>query len=517
MSSSNVSHYKEKGYECKCKDIISVDVNDLMNQSTIKIIAICDVCGEEKEIEYRKYINNKKNKDFYACSLSCAQSKIKLTKIENYGDPNFSNIEKRNETCIERYGDKNYKNFDKIKQTNLDKYGFECSIKNDDVKEKRKLTYIKKYGVDSPIKNSDVKQKRNKTMLERYGVENYNNVNKALSTIKESNMQKLKENFCVDVIDYNDRLFTINCDKGHEYKVSYDILTKRYQHNSDICTVCNPIGSKFSGDEKKLSDFINENYKGEIILNNRNIIKPYELDIYIPELNIAIEYNGLFWHSELYKKKNYHKMKFDMCKNINIQLIQIYEDDWRNKTNIVKSILLNKLGKNENKIFARKCVVKELTNNIIVKNFLDNNHIQGYAVSSVKIGLYYNDDLVSLMTFIKKNNNNYELNRFCNVLNTSVVGGASKLFNFFTNNYKYNKIISFSNNSYSNGNIYEKLKFNKISELKEDYSYIVNGIRVHKFNFRKKENQIETEREFMLNNNNLRIYDSGKIKFIYPL
>ena len=515
VANSNVCHYNSKGYKCKPNDIIDVKVEDLSKQSTVKVAVICDICYKEKIIEYRKYINNIKNKNFYVCSLSCAQSKIKLTKKENYGDCNFSNIEKREKTCIEKYNDKNYKNIKKMKDTNIKKYNFEYPIQNDDVKEKRKKTNIDKFGVDSPIKNTEIKEKRNETLLLRYGDKNFNNIKKTLDTIKNSNINKLSLNFNLDVIDYDNQLFTIKCEKNHNFKISYDLIYKRNLYNTTICTVCNPIGSLYSDSEKKVLDYIKENYNGKIIINNRITIQPYELDIYLPDLNLAFEYNGLFWHSEFYRDKKYHRMKFKMCEEKNIQLIQIMEDDWIYKQDIVKSMILNKLNKITNKIFARKCVIKQVFEKNIIKNFLNQNHIQGYTASTIKLGLFFNDKLVSLMTFIKKDNN-YELNRYCNILNTVIIGSASKLFSYFIKNYIFDNIISFSNNFYSNGNLYFILNFRKLLELREDYSYIVNGKRCHKFNFRKNKDEKNTERNIMLNKNYLRLYDAGKIKFIYP-
>jgi len=128
VSNSTTKHYKSKGYICNSKDVIEISVNDLPIQSTKEIKVKCDICGDEKIIQYRRYINNKKNKNFYVCSLSCAQEKIKLTKIENHGDPSFSNIEKRKETCKERYNNETYKNVEKRTETNLEKYGTEHAI-----------------------------------------------------------------------------------------------------------------------------------------------------------------------------------------------------------------------------------------------------------------------------------------------------------------------------------------------------------------------------------------------------
>jgi len=157
-----------------------------------------------------------------------------------------------------------------------------------------------------------------------------------------------------------------------------------------LCVICNPIGNKYSGMENELFNFIQENYDGNIIRNSR--IENKELDIYLPEINLAFEFNGLYWHSEIYKDKNYHKDKTELCNKNNIRLYHIWEDDWLYKKDIVKSMILNKLGKSKNKIFARKCVIKVIDDNKKIKDFLDNNHIQGFVGSSVKKGLYYKNE-----------------------------------------------------------------------------------------------------------------------------
>jgi very-short-patch-repair endonuclease len=515
LYNNNIKYYTNKGYKCVLNDTIRIDIKDIMPQSTINITAICDVCGNEKLIQYRKYINNFKNKSFYVCSSKCAQKKIKLTRKERYNDENFSNIEKREKTSLERYGDKNFKNLEKTKKTNIEKYGFEFSIQNNSIKEKRKSTFIDNYGFDSPIKNNDIKEKRKNTLLEKYGNINYNNISKTLETIKEKNINNIKNKFNLNAIDYIDGFFIIQCKKGHTFKTSYDLLYKRHKYNVEICTVCNPINSAVSDSERKLLEFIQNNYTGEIIANSRKIISPHEIDIYLPKLKLAIEYNGIYWHSELYKDKKYHRDKYKQCEKKGIQLVQIIEDDWIYRNDIVKSMIINKLNKIDDKIYARKCQIKEVKDNSLIRDFLNKNHIQGFVGSKIKIGLFHDNKLVSLMTFKYISDNNYELNRFCNIINTNVVGGASKLFNFFVNNYDFNNIISFSNNLYSNGNLYEKLNFIKIKELKEDYSYIINNIRYHKFNFRNFKNKNLTEKENMLNDNIFRFYDAGKNKYIY--
>jgi hypothetical protein len=279
-----------------------------------------------------------------------------------------------------------------------------------------------------------------------------------------------------------------------------------------------------------LLNFIKENYTGEVITNTKSVIYPLELDIYLPELKLSFEFNGLYWHSEEYKEKNYHLNKKIECLKKDIQLFHIWEDDWDNKKSILKSMVLNKLGKS-NKIFARKCKIKVLEDNKLVREFLDNNHIQGFVGSKVKLGLYHNNELVSLMTFgsLRKNMNSkskeglYELLRFCNKLDVMVIGGASRLFKFFIENYKPVEVISYSDYSRSVGNLYTKLgfSFDKLSDI--GYYWFFDSKREYRFNFRKdilvKEgyDSNKTEVVIMHERGYRRIFDCGMQKWIYKI
>jgi len=282
--------------------------------------------------------------------------------------------------------------------------------------------------------------------------------------------------------------------------------------------------------ENQLKEFIKNNYKLNIIDKSRNIIHPYELDIYIPDLKIAFEFNGLYWHNELYKDKKYHLNKTELCEKNGIQLIHIYEDDWLYKQDIVKSIILNKLGKSINKIYARKTEVRDITDNKLVREFLDKNHLQGFIGSSVKLGLFINNELVSLMTFGKRrvtmgkkgtNEDDYELLRFCSKLNTNIIGGANKLFKYFVKNHKPKEITTYADRSWSNGNLYKQMGFNYEGKTEPNYYYIIDRIKHYRFNFRKDKlikegfDPFSTERQIMLDRKIYRIYDSGNLKYTY--
>jgi len=321
--------------------------------------------------------------------------------------------------------------------------------------------------------------------------------------------------------DYGDYInmthkYNVTCPIHGEFKqLPYDHLS------GHGCPKCSLLYNKSENEVKEYIKSLNFS----IIENNRTLISPFELDIYIPSKKIAIEYDGLYWHSELYKDKNYHLNKTELAKSKGVKLIHIFEDEWLNKKNIVKSRLKNILGLTETKIYGRKCEIKEISIKIS-KDFFNNNHLQGYANSSIKIGLYYNNNLISMMLFSKPRlgiggkYNGYELTRFCNKLDTTVVGGASKLLKYFIKKYNPNKIISYADIRWSNGELYNTIGFNKIRINKPNYWYIVDKNRKHRFGFRKSklkkmgyDVENKTEKEIMNSKNIYRIYDCGTITY----
>ena len=289
------------------------------------------------------------------------------------------------------------------------------------------------------------------------------------------------------------------------------------------CIKCSNNGS--SKDEKELLVFI---LNLGLILepNNKTVLSGKELDIYIPSHKLAIEFNGLYWHSEEYLDNKYHLDKTIECEKLGIQLIHIFEDEWLYKKDIVKSRLKNLLGFNDIKIYGRKCLIKEVDSNE-TKDFLNKNHVQGNVNSPIKLGLYYENELVSLMTFgglrkvlgNKDKDDSYELVRFCNKLNTTVIGGADKLLKYFIKTYKPKEIISYADRRWSQGNLYKKLGFTFVHNSKPNYFYIINKTRKHRFSYRKdiliKEgfDTNKSEREIMNERKIHRIYDCGNKKY----
>ncbi len=299
----------------------------------------------------------------------------------------------------------------------------------------------------------------------------------------------------------------------------------RFKNDINPCTLCNPVSELKSIKEKEIIDFL-LSLGLNLIKGDRDILNGKEIDILLPDFNIGIEFNGLYWHCEKYVDKDYHINKTNVCESKGIHLIHIFEDEWVNNKDIVKSRLKNLFKLTDNKVYGRKCIIKEVNTKDKTK-FLNGNHIQGTIGSKVNIGLYYNDELVSMMTFGKGRvvmngvKNEWELLRFCNKIHHSVIGGASKLFKHFIKNYYPKQLISYADRRWSQGNLYKQLGFNKTHTSTPNYFYVVNNEREHRFKYRKNLlveggfDKKKTEREIMYDRKIYRIYDCGNLVYIY--
>lgn len=286
------------------------------------------------------------------------------------------------------------------------------------------------------------------------------------------------------------------------------------------CPACKTSGVSIR--EMQLYNFIKDVLPNEnIIQNDRMAIKPKELDIYIPNLNIAFEFDGIRWHNEGHNGSKYsHKIKQDMCKNKKIRLIQIYEDEWVDRENIVKLKILSILGLDpRSRLYARKTNIKQIDKES-KKIFLNANHIQGNCRSNLDYGLFFENEMVAVMSFMLQKNV-HVLTRYAT--SKHVIGGFSKLLKHFERNNDWNKLISFSDNRWSDGGLYESNNWILDKELPVDYYYVHNSTRLHKFNFRRsklklllKEKFDSSKSEFSntYDNGIFRLWDSGKKRYI---
>lgn len=308
-------------------------------------------------------------------------------------------------------------------------------------------------------------------------------------------------------------------------KTHGDFLQTPNQHlKGQGCPTC---GNKISKAELEIVSFI-EGLGIKVITRNRTILEGKEIDILLPDLNLGIEFNGLIWHSEKFLKDNmYHLNKTNLAKEKGIDLIHIFEDEWNDKKEIVKSILTNKLN-NSKKIFARKCEITKKTNSEI-REFFSKNHLKGMANADVNLCLEIEGEIVACMSFVKprlnlgfktKEEGVYELLRYANKLNSSVIGGASRLLKYFEKEYSPVKIITYADRRYSTGDLYKRIGFTFLGETKPGYFYTRNGqFRENRFKFRKSElikmgyDSTLTEKEIMTSMGYYRIYDCGNFKF----
>jgi very-short-patch-repair endonuclease/predicted RNA-binding Zn-ribbon protein involved in translation (DUF1610 family) len=276
-----------------------------------------------------------------------------------------------------------------------------------------------------------------------------------------------------------------------------------------------------SSGEAELAERLSEHVG--VLTSNRTLIPPQELDIIIPEHKIAVEFNGLYWHSERQQADNhYHYKKYKACKSAGYQLISIFEDEWNNKPEVVLDLILSKCGTTSaTKYFARNTKIVTL-DSTPYSNFVIDNHLQGKGRASIRYGLQATDGrLVAVMGFTQNSHNNYTLERFCS--SGVVVGGFSKLLKAFVRQHQPSQILSFVDHRVSDGQVYTKSGFVIDKELPPDYGYVKHSERLHKSNFRRKQlqrkfiNFDETLSEWENCNNNgyYRIWDCGKSRVVF--
>lgn len=327
----------------------------------------------------------------------------------------------------------------------------------------------------------------------------------------------------IDKIEYI-RRFGVKDLSSVEYHKRQSQLTTEMNMNSTFF--------KHSANEQKIFDYLTE--RGVNCYTDKKILHGRELDIYSPEHKIAIEYNGLLWHSEQYgKDSNYHLNKTEECESNGISLIQIFEDEYVNNEEIVMSKINHIFGLDVNKpkVYGRKCQIKKIQKSVS-DAFLQKNHIQGEVNATIYLGCFHNNDIVGVMTFLRENDNNWCLSRFATDITKHCVGVGGKLFKYFIDNFQYKQIKSFADRRWTSlvkKNLYDRLGFKLMDITKPDYKYFNNRgggcHRIHKFSCRKQiliKKYAEygltmdmTETEMVGKLGFHRIWDCGLIKYVY--
>lgn len=450
-------------------------------------------------------------------------------------------------------------------KTSMERTGYDHAMHDPAVQEKLKKQCIKKYGVDNPSKSSIVKEKIRNTFQEKYGVDNISKDPMIIERIRQGAIQRYNDPAQKQEILKKRRNTLITehgvCSNKH-FHISPESIAKyndlswlEYQH-VNLKKSCEQIAQELgisatpilhrlklagvqrnrwqvSAPETQIVEFIKNHYTGLVLTNDRTIIKPHELDIVLPDLNLAIELDGVFWHSEQRgKSRNYHLSKTQKCEQEGFRLLHVYDLEWLNPiTNaIIQSRLHHFLGQST-RIPARKCQIKVVTTQQ-AREFVIQNHIQGWCPSKHSYGLEHNSQLVAVMTLGKSRFNqkiSWELLRYCTRLNHTVIGGMGKLLKKASLDLNITELISYADRRWSStvNNIYEQNGFILTRTSSPNYKYFqINKNNIilesrNKYQKHKLKDLLElfdpklSEFENMSINNYFRIWDCGNLVYIW--
>lgn len=488
----------------------------------------CKACGKILRLD-----NAREGKEF--CCGKCATNSSQVR-------------EKTRKTMQKRYGcnaPAQCKEIqDKQRATMKERYGAEYTMCSEVLSEKQKNTVMVKYGVDKIGKSKDVHDKTRETLMSKYGVDSYSKTDEFREFSSTMNRKKgyaLLErwkDYVIPLFSEEEYEGLQGVHYGKKYKWKCVQCGTEFEFSSHFTGIHSELGACFpacpnchkngcvSFEETQLRDFIKSIYNGEIVENAHDVINPYELDIYLPEKKLAIEFDGLYWHSEdKGKGRMYHFDKTERCLEKGIRLLHVFEDEWNNKQEIVKDRIRSILGIGQGRIFARKCLVKQISASE-ANAFLDEYHLQGHDnSSSVRYGLFHENELVLVMTFGKPRFNrqyDWELIRFASKSGVTVIGGAGKILSCFEKEHD-GTVISYADLRYSIGGIYEKLGFVKDHVSKPNYWWFKNKIKLSRYECQKhllskllgdNFDAELSESENMKKNGYRKIYDCGNIIYV---
>lgn len=461
---------------------------------------------------------------------------LKKNNLEKHGVEHTSQLEstkqKHRKTMLQKYGCEH--NFtgslrEKTYSKNLEKYGAKHALQRKDSLEKRNRTVLERHGTLNLLHGEKAKQ----TNLERYSVENAVKSDIIKKRIKESNsktkIQKQKKRltlFNLEILEYfsETQYYSILCKKcDTRQTIAGCTLNNKLRLNMDPCTLCNPhIPSYSSGLENELREWLTG--LGEKVLNNvKTLVTNQELDIYLPERGIGIEFNGLYWHSEIFKEELYHQKKTKAFLEKGVRLYHVWEDDWQFKKQKVKSRILNLLHKS-NRLSARKCELQEITGTN-AKRFFEENHLDETFNAKRYIGALYEGELVSVMSFSKSRfdrSGDWEIIRFASKMGATVIGIASRLIKRFIELESPSRIITYAKVDWTpdhTKSVYSQLGFSLVRITSPGVYWAIDGSRMNRLNFTKKKlvqagyDPELTAEEIMHADKKYRVYDCGNWKF----
>jgi hypothetical protein len=531
------------------------DPLQLKPKSNKYIWVSCRVCGEPNRVKRSKFLDSNahaecRKEELRNVNKAEFSKKMKDGLMAKYGVEHSSHlaqtVERRKEAWIKKYGVDNPSKSDEIKQkksnTCMRNHGAEHPLQCSDILEKQTNTMIEKYGVRRPAQMASVVEKMKKTSMERWGFENAmqnRTVASRVSKTWKSIIEQYPEEYPIVTIlrDVEHQIWedlkTVSLIKiAEKYGINPKslrsaLITDEFRDRY-YKTYCFPKTQK----QNEICDFIKSILPNSVVVPNcKFAIAPKELDIYVPEFKFAVELNGSFWHSTAFLDehvaKTKHYIKTQMCREKDIFLLQIFEHDWDEKKEQICNYIKTKLNLNTKKISARKCIITTETN----LDFFEQNHIQGNARGAIKqFNLVYDGEIVAAISASKHHHRRIDdsviiLNRLCFKNGYNIQGGASRLFSAFKKwavEQGYEKIISWSDNSYSYGDIYPKLGFELEVELEPNFFYWSSTEKRYIKKLNLKEFMIQrpkgiTRAEWGIMNSLFRIYDCGKKRWVMNL
>lgn len=402
-----------------------------------------------------------------------------------------------------------------------------CMSRDENTFQKRKNTVFLKYGVSHFSKTDEYKSKFKETCMSRYGVINPGQIDE-LKSVRARRKQLTFFNNVIEMSkDFSAPEFTFD-DYTHlrDHNLPWRCMHCNAVFTSDLldklpkCPECYPRGN-FGGQssvEKSVLDCVREFYDGEIIENSREIIPPKEIDIYFPNEKFAIEINGIYWHNSLLLKDDYHRQKFLSCERQGIRLLMITDYEWQTKRELILKMIKHRLMIGSNKAHARKCVVRKESAKT-VKEFFNQNHINGFCNATAHYSLVYNNEIVAALSCslnrFSRIKTNLEIVRFA-VGNFTIPGAFSKLLKQVKLDFSSLDIVSYADLRYGSGNVYLQSGFLQMPDTKPGYWYFVNNHLEHRLSWTKKKlvdlgySNDRTEEDIMLNEiKALKIFDCG--------
>ena len=335
------------------------------------------------------------------------------------------------------------------KKTNMGRFGVEYSFSSPEVQEHYRKNCIEKYGFDHPISKGAEKSTEILSSEEKFAgflIDNFDD--------KPNYTMVARALGCSD-----------NKVKGAVKKNGWEDYLSMY----------------VSSQEDELQTLLKK-FNVDFVTHERKILNGKEIDIYIPSKKIGIEFNGDYWHSDAIKKKNYHFDKSKLAESKGVRLIHIYEYEWNTMKDKIIQLLKIALGIVDSKIYARKCEIREITNQE-AKVLNDKVHLQNHRSAQVTYGLYYHGELVQLMSFSRthynrnlKGDKTWEIIRGCPGSNNIVVGGVSKLFSRFIKDYDPDEVFSYCDFNKFNGKSYEAIGMKFVGYTGPDKTYLIDGV-----------------------------------------